>query len=144
MRKSGNHKHLGVRLSESAKQKLREAINEPIKSEPTTTNPTLCASINEPMKSEPVQKSNTESKSVGSKSRGRPVKNRKVEPSVNLVTNCSQPLVLATASDWVMSGSDMRTAIFDVKKEEKTLSSVRVLRPEEIGSVVRGCYGKPD
>ena len=39
--------------------------------------------------------------------------------------NSYQPLVLATASDWIVSGSAMRSAIYDMKKEEKSLSSVR-------------------
>ena len=52
------------------------------------------------------------------------------------VTNCSQPLVLATASDWVVPGSVMSSAIYDCKQELS--SKVELLQPESVGSMVRG------
>ena len=39
--------------------------------------------------------------------------------------------------DWVMSGSAMSSAIYAVKKEEKPLSNIRLLKSEEIDFVVR-------
>ena len=54
--------------------------------------------------------------------------------SQRLDANTPQPLMLATASDWVMSGSVMREAIYGAKSVS---SSVRLLKPEELGSVVR-------
>ena len=50
-------------------------------------------------------------------------------------TNCSQPLVLATASDWVASGKVVTSAIYDIKKEG---SYVELMTPEKIGSFARG------
>ena len=44
------------------------------------------------------------------------------------VTNCSQPLVLAIASDWVMSGSDMHSAIYDSNNGVKS-AMVRQTEP---------------
>ena len=49
----------------------------------------------------------------------------------------TQPLMLATVSDWVMSGYDMNRSIYSVKKEEKSMSSVQLLKPDMIGEVVR-------
>ena len=46
-------------------------------------------------------------------------------------------LTLATASDWVMCGSELSRSIQAVKKEEKTTASVRLMYPDEIGSVIR-------
>ena len=48
-----------------------------------------------------------------------------------------QQLTLATASDWVMSGSELTRSIHAIKKEEKTSASVRLMHPDEIGSVIR-------
>ena len=38
----------------------------------------------------------------------------------------AQPLILATASDWVVPGSLMSSAIYDVKKEERSASSMKI------------------
>ena len=101
-----------VRLSEEAKKKLRSVIYNQPKSEVT----------------EPV---NDEAIDLDVKKQGRPVKKPE---SVKAVTNCSQPLVLATASDWIVPGNIISSAINESKKE---VSSVRLLNPKEIGSVVR-------
>ena len=94
-----------VHLSEDAKSKLRLAI----KSESNTE-----------VKAEKSVKS---VKSTG--------KSSKEKAGSNHVINSSQPLILATASDWVMTGSDMRKAIYDMKKEPTSLSAVRLLTSEE-------------
>ena len=44
---------------------------------------------------------------------------------------------LVTASDWVVPGSLMSSAIYNVKKEERSASSVRLLKSEELDVVVR-------
>ena len=100
-----------VRLSEEAKAKLRSAIKDESNVEVKLEKDA------KPLK--PTRKSSKE----------------KTAPQP--VTNCSQPLVLATASDWVMTGSDMRKAIYGMKEEPTSLSSVRLLTSEEIGTVVR-------
>ena len=92
-------------LSEEAKAKLRAAIKEEPIAEPAVR--------------------------LGVKSEGQPKsektnhKSAKSAKHPQSITNSHQPLVLATASDWVVSGSAMRSAIYDMKKEEKSLSSVR-------------------
>ena len=48
------------------------------------------------------------------------------EPAQPTQTNSAQPLILATASDWVVSGSEVSRAIHDVKKEENSKSRASV------------------
>ena len=92
-----------VRLSEEAKKKLCATINP--HPQPEFVQPTPIA---------PIESDN--------KKRGRLVKNPKAIPEVKkpsapmIFTNWSQPLVLATASDWVMQGNVMRAAIYDLYK----------------------------
>ena len=52
------------------------------------------------------------------------------------VTNSSQPLVLATASDWVVPGSVIGDSICG-SGIKSSFTSVQVLKSDEIGSVVR-------
>ena len=49
----------------------------------------------------------------------------------------SQPVVLATASDWVVPGSVMRSAISDMKDGSNQFTSVRLLKSDEIRAIVR-------
>ena len=80
-----------VRLSEEAKAQLRTAIKEEVKNEPAVR--------------------------LGVKSEGQPtseITNHKSTKSAKhnqTAPNSHQPLVLATASDWVVSDSAMRSAI---------------------------------
>ena len=70
------------------------------------------------------------------KRRGRPAKHgKRNSESTNAGTNCSQPLVLASVSDWVVSGNVIASSIRDVKKDS---SLVSLLHPEQIGSFRRG------
>ena len=89
------HKPTRVHLSMEAKKKLRSVIYNQPKSEVT----------------EPV---NDEAIDLDVKKRGRPVKKPE---SVKAVTNCSQPLVLATASDWIVPGNIINSAINDSIRE---------------------------
>ena len=107
-----------TRLSEEAKAKLRAVIHE-------ESSSTEIKKSNEPLITE--MKREKQTKLVQGK-RG---------VCQESVTNHSQPLILATASDWVMPGSVMRSAIYDVKKEEKSVYSIRLLKSDEIGVVVR-------
>ena len=109
-----------VRLSEEAKLKLRAAIHGDPSSD--TTDSKVEGVIQPVLKTEKRRKS------------GKPKQFVYKEPAPLPITNCSQPLILATASDWVMSGSVMREAIYGAKSVS---SSVRLLKPEELGSVVR-------
>ena len=53
------------------------------------------------------------------------------------VMKSSQPVVLATASDWVVPGSVMRSVFSDMKDGSNQFSSVHVLKSDEIGAIVR-------
>ena len=83
-----------VRLSEEGKLKLRAVI------------------YNQP-ESETIEvANNVESNNARVKKRGQSNKSVKTQvESVKQFTNCSQPLVLATASDWVASGKVVASAI---------------------------------
>ena len=103
-----------TRLSDKGLTKLRSFINE-------KPNPTA-------MKSEKRTKSAKGNREVREES----------EPKT------TQPLILATASDWVVSGSLMSSAIYNVKKEESSASSVHLLQTEELSVVEReGKVGNP-
>ena len=105
-----------VRLSESAKKSLRTNIHDKKPMVLCGKPPTLVTSVDD------VKKEG--------------IPNEKSE-AVKAVMNVTQPLVLATASDWVLSGSDMSRVIYDVRKEEKSTSAVRLLNSDELGNVVR-------
>ena len=90
-----------TRLSDEGLTKLRSFINE-------KPNPTA-------MKSEKRTKSAKGNREVREES----------EPKT------TQPLILATASDWVVRGNVVSSAIYD-----KDVREVRMLKSEEIGSVV--------
>ena len=78
---------------------------------------------------------------IHDKSNSRPaVKKQKPESVASKqAVECSKPLVLATASDWVMSGSVMRSAIYDNKQAVKIEggSEVRLLTGSEIANISR-------
>ena len=104
-----------VRLSKQAVQKLRSVIHDkPVCNSAESKE----ASINQPViKTEKHHESG--------------------KPKNFVCDKTTQPLILATASDWVMSGSAMSASIYDVKKEKNPLPSVRLLNTNEIGSVER-------
>ena len=109
-----------TRLSESAKEKLRAAIRDKPISEPAESKDQTVL--------QPEVKPGKPTKCV------KPKCVSCKESALPSDTNCSQPLVLAKASDWIMHGGVMSAAIYG---EKKPSSTVRKLKSEEIGSVVR-------
>ena len=87
-----------VRLSEEAKKKLRASIHGEPKSE--GTEPKVGVTTESVIKTEKRRKS------------GKPKQFVYKKPEATPHTNCSQPLILATASDWVVPGSVMRESIY--------------------------------
>ena len=104
-----------TRLSEEAKAKLRAAIHDKPTSESTElkTETVIYPEANSGKKVKVV----------------KPKRKSRKESVPPTVTKCSQPLILAKASDWIMHGSVMSAAIY---AEKKPLSSVRFLDPEEL------------
>ena len=102
-------KALRVRLSDEAKAKLREAIKEERKPELT---PRVELKKEKAPKAEKV---------------------KKLPPKPTAVM---QPITLATASDWVVPGSVIGDSII-ASGVNSSFASVRVLKSEEIGSLVR-------
>ena len=100
-------------------------------------NPKLVA---EPLLPKPVRARLTKEAKANLRSiiKNEPTTQLKQQP-VMYVDSHSKPqqLTLVTASDWVMSGSELSKSIRDVKKEEKTSPSVRLMHPNELGSVIR-------
>ena len=90
-----------TRLSEEALVKLRSTIHDKPNAESATTKKNNISKVRNPSMS--------------------------IKPAA--VTNVSQPLVLATASDWVIPGNFMGSAIYDAKKDR---SQVELLAPESI------------
>ena len=96
-----------VRLSEEALTKLRAAFKDESTAKPTSV-------AKKPKRTESKPKATTQ----------------------QLATNTAQPVMLATASEWIVPGSVIsdRTIASGVKS---SFAEVRVLKSEEIGSVVR-------